>query len=51
VAARSVNSIRNKLARLLMPSWKRFVIVPQENCFLQLFQGGVVTDTAIYEKR
>lgn len=51
VAARSINSIRNKLARLLMPSWKRFVIVPQENCFLQLFQGGAVTEIASYERR
>lgn len=42
VAAHSINSIRSKLARLLMPIWNRFVIVPLENGLLQLFQGGEI---------
>ena len=42
VAARSINSIRSKLARLLMPIWNRFVVVPLENGLLQLFQGGEI---------
>lgn len=43
VAAHSINSIRSKLVRLLMPIWNRFVLVPLENGLLRLFQGGEIT--------
>ena len=45
VAARTISNLRKKLARLLMPIWNRFVIVPLENSFLQLFQGGAITNS------
>lgn len=44
VAAHSINSIRSKLARLLLPIWNRFVVVPLEQGMLLLFQGGEITE-------